>query len=90
MSQINNTAKPNKISAQRKLRTPKSRLVSGADLLSVKDAAAHLGRSESCMGVWRWKNTGPGHTKILGRVWYKRSDLDAFLKAATVYKRGAM
>lgn len=38
---------------------------------------------------WRYRGVGPSYLKICGRVFYRRSDLDAYINACTVETRDA-
>jgi hypothetical protein len=48
--------------------------------LSNKEACAYLQRAEITLKKWREKGIGPPFTKDgMGRIWYAKEDLDAFL-----------
>lgn len=92
MNQTHHIAPSNDQDAPAKQRKPRQRAqpIGQTDLLDATEAAAHLGYSASTLGYWRHKKTGPAYLRRISRIYYKRSDLDAFLKFSTVYKRGAM
>ncbi|WP_053461496.1 MULTISPECIES: helix-turn-helix transcriptional regulator [Stenotrophomonas maltophilia group] len=48
------------------------------------DAAAYLGLSHSTLEKMRHMGRGPRYLKVGGRVFYRQSDLDAYLEAAVV------
>lgn len=51
----------------------------GHDLYTIQEAAAYFRCSKACMDVWRSRRKGPVYTKIGGRVFYRKSDLDAYI-----------
>ena len=50
-------------------------------LLTVHDAATHIGVSPNTLRTWRHENRGPASFKRAGRVVYRRSDLYAWQAA---------
>ncbi|MCD0280470.1 helix-turn-helix domain-containing protein [Xanthomonas melonis] len=52
--------------------------------MSVPDAARYMGMSKSTMDKMRHEGRGPRYLKIGGRIFYRVSDLDAYLEAAVV------
>ncbi|KRC34866.1 hypothetical protein ASE10_09260 [Lysobacter sp. Root76] len=52
--------------------------------LRVASAAAYLGLSEQTLHKMRSQGRGPRYVKLGGRVFYRRTDLDAYLSASTV------
>lgn len=53
-------------------------------LLTPKEAAAFLSRSESALKQWRAKGTGPAYVKLNERTLrYRESDLMAWIEAKT-------
>ncbi len=49
-----------------------------------QQAAAHLGLSKSTLDKMRVEGRGPRYLKVGSRVFYRQSDLDAYLEAAVV------
>ena len=54
------------------------------ELLTVSEAAAMLRRSKSTLDVWRCRLTGPRYLKLHGKIFYRLSDLAAFIEAAVI------
>ncbi len=52
--------------------------------LKGQDAATYLGLSHSTLEKMRHTGRGPRYLKVGGRVFYRQSDLDAYLEAAVV------
>lgn len=48
------------------------------------DAAAYLGLSASTLEKMRHLGRGPRYLKVGGRIFYRRTDLDAYINAAVV------
>ncbi|MBN8501533.1 MAG: helix-turn-helix domain-containing protein [Sphingomonadales bacterium] len=62
-------------------------MVPETNLLSVEQAAAHIGVSPWTLRKWRTKGKGPCFVRLgcaLGAVRYRRQDLDAYLEASVV------
>lgn len=51
------------------------------DILTVHEAATHLGLAANTLRTWRQYNRGPASFKRAGRIAYRRSDLDAWQAA---------
>ncbi len=49
--------------------------------MSRADAAVYLGVNPKTLAQHAWAGTGPRFTKVLGRAWYFKQDLDAFIAA---------
>ncbi len=49
--------------------------------MTPRNAALYLGLAVKTLAIHRWKGTGPAYVKA-GRVFYFRTDLDAWLHAA--------
>lgn len=54
------------------------------DLLDTPAAAVYLGGerrpfSENTLRIWRVEGRGPAYLRIMGRIRYRRSDLDKFI-----------
>ena len=47
--------------------------------LSRKHAAAYLGLSDKTLAIWSTEGRGPRPVKVGGRVFYFKSELDAFI-----------
>lgn len=62
----------------------RNRAAETVDRLKVKDAAAHLGLSESTLNAMRCEGRGPRYVRLGNRIFYRRADLDAYLEACTV------
>lgn len=45
-----------------------------------RDAAAYLGRKAKTLAQWSSEGRGPRMCRVGGRVFYFRSDLDAFIR----------
>ena len=52
--------------------------------ISVTGAARHLGLSASTLNKMRMEGRGPRYLKIGGRVFYRLTDLDAYIEAAVI------
>jgi excisionase family DNA binding protein len=52
--------------------------------MSVKEAANYLGCAEQTMANWRMRGKGPRYIKRGGRVFYRRSDLDAWEQQSVI------
>lgn len=50
------------------------------DRLTRQDAAAYLKVSPRTLDQWRRQNRGPRSYKIVGRVYYLRLDIDAWVQ----------
>lgn len=48
--------------------------------MSRHDAAKYLGLKEKTLAMWSLAGKGPRSLKVGGRVFYYRSDLDAFIR----------
>ena len=62
------------------------------DLLTIKQTAAYLNKSEPTLAKWRWLGTGPRYVKIGRSVYYRARDLERFIDANVcepVAERGA-
>jgi len=53
-------------------------------LLTPVEASRYLRRSVSRLNNWRSEKKGPDYLKLEGRVFYRREQLDEFLKAAEI------
>jgi hypothetical protein len=63
----------------------KTEASAGDDLLVTTEAAKRLGVAPQTLSRWRCEGRGPDYLKVGGKVFYARSDLDAFLVAARVH-----
>ncbi|MFI1937707.1 helix-turn-helix transcriptional regulator [Streptomyces purpureus] len=58
------------------------------ELLSPSQVEAHYGFTKQTLANWRWSGCGPAYIKTTparsGRVIYRRSAIEAWLKAQTV------
>jgi hypothetical protein len=45
------------------------------------DAADQLGSKPSTLRAWRVKGKGPRYYKIVGKIFYRNSDLEAWIEA---------
>lgn len=59
------------------------------ELRNTQEAGVYLGSPENpvppaTLQWWRWKKTGPRYLKIGRRVYYRTSDLDAFIERGVV------
>ncbi len=52
--------------------------------ISVGGAARHLGLSASTLNKMRMEGRGPRYLKIGSRVFYRLTDLDAYIEAAVI------
>lgn len=52
--------------------------------LTVPEAAKHLGVGVSTLDKMRMQGRGPRYLKLGSRIFYRQSDLDAYLEAAVV------
>ena len=52
-----------------------------AQRYDVKAAAEYIGMSAAFLNRHRITGTGPTYLKLGGRIWYDRSDLDAWLNS---------
>ncbi len=50
------------------------------DRLTRQEAAAYLKVSPRTLDMWRRENRGPRSCKIVGRVYYLKPDIDAWLQ----------
>jgi predicted DNA-binding transcriptional regulator AlpA len=50
-------------------------------LLTVQEAADRLGRSEASLRFQMHKKSAPPHAKIMGRVFFRESELAAWIDA---------
>ena len=48
--------------------------------LTRRDAAAYLGTAEKTLAQWSSEGRGPRLCRVGGRVFYFKSDLDAFIR----------
>lgn len=55
-----------------------------ADRLNVTQAATYVGLSASTLNMMRCQGKGPRYLKLASRVYYRKSDLDAYIAAGTV------
>jgi len=53
-------------------------------LLTPAEAASYLRRTVALLKIWRSKKKGPDYLKLEGRIFYRKSQLDEFLRAAEV------
>jgi len=53
-------------------------------LLTPAEASRYLRRSVARLNTWRYEKKGPDYLKLEGRVFYRKSQLDEFLKAAEI------
>jgi hypothetical protein len=44
------------------------------------DAATYLGYAEKTLAIWSGQSRGPKGTKVGGRCFYYKDDLDAFIQ----------
>jgi Helix-turn-helix domain len=51
-------------------------------MLTPKQAAEVLGRTVDTLFDWREKRVGPPWVRYVGRIYYKRDDIDAWLAAS--------
>lgn len=51
-----------------------------AERLNRNDAAEYLGVAEVTMRKWAQSGKGPKFIRMIGKVWYLKTDLDAFIK----------
>lgn len=51
--------------------------------MRVREAAAYLGLSDSTLNQMRCEGRGPRFLRLGSRIFYRRSDLDAYLEACT-------
>jgi hypothetical protein len=61
--------------------------ISASGLMSAKNAAIYLGRSEGALANMRCRGEGPRYIKR-GRVYYRKADLDSWLDEAQVMSTG--
>lgn len=55
-----------------------------ADRMNVTAAASYVGLSASTLNMMRCQGKGPRYLKLSSRVYYRKSDLDAYIAAGTV------
>lgn len=55
------------------------------ELLTAQEAADYLGRSVDTMSHWRWKRRGPAYHVRIGRIFYSKVDIDAWLAEQVRY-----
>lgn len=53
----------------------------GDEVMSEVQAASHIGQQPATLRQWRSNGKGPAYHKIERRIFYKRSDLDAWMAA---------
>lgn len=53
-------------------------------LISVKSALLYLNISSATLARLRKTNTGPTYIKLGGRVFYRQTDLDAYINSNTI------
>lgn len=58
--------------------------MSGEDLLDTTAAALYLTVAKRTLEYWRVHGTGPAFIRVGQQVRYRKSDLDAWLRAQTV------
>jgi hypothetical protein len=54
------------------------------EFLNEHEAANLLGRCAYTLRDWRQKNVGPVYSKVVGRVVYRKSDIDAFIESCRI------
>ena len=52
--------------------------------LSVIEAAKYLSLHPQTLNKIRWKNLGPSYVKIVNKIMYRKSDLDAYITKNTI------
>lgn len=57
--------------------------VSTDPLLTEREAAPQLSRSEAALRDWRYRGGGPKYVKLGGKIRYRQSDIDAYIAANT-------
>ena len=55
-----------------------------SDRLTTPEAAEYLRLSKARLDMWRSERRGPVFVKLGGKVFYQRSDLDAFIASGIV------
>ncbi len=50
--------------------------------LTRRDAAKYLGLSEKTLAMWSTERTGPPPIRVGGRIFYRKTDLDACVREA--------
>lgn len=50
-----------------------------SDLWTPKQLAEETGFSESTLASWRCRGRGPKFVRIMGRIYYRKTDVDAWL-----------
>ncbi|MBK5960261.1 hypothetical protein CCR97_18940 [Rhodoplanes elegans] len=58
--------------------------MSTSDLLPPAEAAAYTRRSVNTLAGWRSTGAGPTFCKLGGRIYYRRTDLDAWIESCRV------
>ena len=58
------------------------------ELLTCKETAERLRIKSNTLDGWRVKNLGPRHIKMEGKVLYRVSDIDEYLKENTIDPKG--
>lgn len=61
----------------------------GIPMLSPKQAADLIGVTEMALLKWRQKRVGPTYIRQVGRIYYRREDIEAWREANTVRPRAA-
>ena len=59
------------------------------EMLSPKQAASLIGVTQWALLAWRKKRAGPTYIRRVGRIYYRRADIDAWREANTVRPRAA-
>jgi hypothetical protein len=54
-------------------------VIDSAQLITPSELARRLRVTVQCLSVWRWKNFGPPHLKVGGRVMYFERDVNWWL-----------
>lgn len=52
------------------------------ELVSPRQVAEYLGRTEAALAQMRYKSTGPKYLKIGGKVMYEWAEVEAFVDAS--------
>ncbi|SMC17983.1 Helix-turn-helix domain-containing protein [Andreprevotia lacus DSM 23236] len=59
------------------------------NLLTAKQAATQMGVAVTTLATWRSRGNGPVYLKRGGKVFYRASDIEAFVAARTTEHGGA-
>ncbi|GHD62821.1 helix-turn-helix domain-containing protein [Jeongeupia chitinilytica] len=57
-------------------------------LLDPTATSARIGVAEATLATWRCRGNGPAYLKRFGKVYYRLSDVEAFLAARTTQYGG--